>query len=145
MKTILMLTLVGFFTMFATQSIAQESELIKQLMDGADVSKTQAMGGAGALFGLARENMSKEDFKKVEDAVPEMGDLLDAVPSVGGGKTSMLGSVAKTITGMPKVVAAFDELGISQDKVALFTPILVNYVEEKGGKAISSLLGKAMQ
>jgi hypothetical protein len=53
-----------------------------------------------------------------------------------------LGSAATQLTGMPKVLAVFDKLGISRDKVKLFTPFIVNYVEEKGSKAMGKLLEK---
>ena len=145
MKTIYTIAL-AIMTLFATSTFAQNtSDLVKSIMESADVSEDQATGGAGALFEMAQESMTKEDFGKVSDVVPNMGGLLDAVPSMGSNKTSMLGSAAKQLTGMPKVQAAFDKLGISQTKVALFTPVIVNYVEDKGGKALSSLLGKALQ
>ena len=144
MKTIHTFTL-ALFTLIATSSFSQTGDLVKQLMKSADVTETQAKGGAGALFEMAQEKMTKEDFGKVSDAVPEMDDLLGSIPSIGNSKTSMLGGVAKQLTGMPKVQAVFDKLGISQDKVALFTPVIVNYVEDKGGKAISNLLGKALK
>ena len=144
MKTIYTLAL-AVFSLIATSSFAQTSDLVEQLMETADVSKDQAEGGAGALFGMAKETMSKEDFGKVSDVVPDMDGLLDAIPSTGSNKTSMLGSAAKQLTGMPKVQAAFDKLGISQEKVALFTPVIVNYVEEKGGKVVSDMLGKVFK
>lgn len=144
MKKLLLLT----FSVLAlcTTTLAQESdELVKEIMEKAQVNEEQAMGGAGALFGMAKENMEKTDFDKVSDAIPNMDGLLDAVPSLGGGGSTMLGSAAIQLSGTPKVLAAFDKLGISQDKVATFSPILVGYVERKGGKAISDLLNKALQ
>ena len=145
MKTIFTFTFV-LFTLFSSSVFAGGgNELIKGIMDAAGVNEEQAKGGAGALFEMAKGKMDKTDFDKVSDAVPNMGDLLSSVPAVGGGKTSMLGSAAKQLVGMPKVLAVFDKLGISRDKVQLFTPIIVNYVEKKGGKAVSSLLEKAFQ
>lgn len=123
---------------------AASGDLVKDLMKGAQVDEQQAMGGAGALFEMAQENMSAEDFKEVAEAVPNMDKMLDAVPSVGGG-SSMLGSAATALTGMPKVKAAFNKLGISDDKVALFTPILVNFIEKNGSKLLGSKLQKALQ
>ncbi len=144
MKTIYTLA-VAVFTLIASSSFAQTSDLVKQLMEKADVTEDQAEGGAGALFGIAKEELSTDDFGKISDVVPDMGGLLDAVPSMGSNKTSMLGSAAKQLTGMPKVQAAFDKLGISQEKVALFTPVIVNYVEEKGGKVVGDMLGKVFK
>jgi hypothetical protein len=133
------------FTLIATSSFSQTSDLVKQLMEKADVSETQAMGGAGALFEMAKEELSADDFGKISDVVPNMGGLLDAVPSLGSNKTSMLGSAAKQLTGMPKVQAVFDKLGISQDKVALFTPVIVNFIEDKGGKVLGGMIGKVFK
>jgi len=144
MKTIHTLTLV-LFTLIATSSFSQSSELIQQLMEKPDVSEDQAKGGAGALFEMAKEELPADDFGKISDVVPGMDALLGSVPSIGGQKTSMLGKAAKGLTGMPKVQAAFDKLGISQDKVALFTPVIVNYVEDKGGKVLGDLLGKVFK
>lgn len=141
----IMYTFIGIlFTLFTTASYAQTSELVKQLMKETDVTESQAKGGSGALFEMAKEEMSAEDFGKISDVVPEMDDLLGSVPAIGNKNSSMLGGIAKQITGMPKVVAAFDKLGISEDKVALFTPLIVNYVEKKGGKALGDLLGKTL-
>ena len=144
MKTIQTLTLV-LFTLIATSSFSQTSDMVKEIMEKADVTEDQAKGGTGALFEMAKEEMSADDFGKISDVVPGMDDLLGSVPSLGSNKTSMLGNAAKTLTGMPKVQSVFDKLGISQEKVALFTPVIVNYVEDKGGKAMGDLLGKVFK
>jgi len=123
-------------------SAAAGGDLVKDLMKSAQVNEKQAMGGAGALFDMAQENLSKEDFEAVGKAVPEMDKMLDAAPAVGG-KSSMLSTTATALTGMPKVQAAFKKLGISEDKVALFTPVIVNYVEKNGSKLLGSKLSKA--
>ena len=142
MKRIILLSF-SIVMFLASNSFAQ-SDLLKQIKEAANVSDEQAKGGTGAIFEMAKENMSKDDFGKVSDVVPGMSDLLSAVPSVGG-KTSMLGAAAKQLSGNAKVLAVFDKLGISQEKVALFTPIITKYVEDKGGKAISDLLAKAIK
>lgn len=121
------------------------SDLIKQIMNSADVNKEQAEGGTGALFEMAKENMSLDDFSKVSEAVPNMSGLLNAVPDLGGKKMGMLGSATTQLAGSSKVLAVFDKLGISQDKVALFTPVIANYVDEKGGKALGKILGDALK
>jgi len=142
MKRIILLSF-SIVMFIASNSFAQ-SDLLKQIKEAANVSDEQAKGGTGAIFEMAKENMSKDDFEKVSDVVPGMGNLLSAVPSVGG-KTSMLGAAAKQLSGNAKVLAVFDKLGISREKVALFTPIITKYVEDKGGKAISDLLAKAIK
>lgn len=135
------------FTGLAQFDIATKSQdagnLIENIMSETGVSKEQAMGGAGALFEMAEGKMDAGDFKEVANAVPDMQGYLDAVPSLGG--SSMLSSAATTLTGMPKVQAQFEKLGISADKVSLFTPIIVSYVEKKGGKLLGGKLLNALK
>jgi len=148
MKRIITLTIIVIFSMHSYAQnmgiLAEKADLVSQIMNTTGVDKTQALGGAGALFGMAKENLNAEDFSSVTNAVPEMSKMLDAVPALGG-KTSTFAAAATSLAGMPKVLAAFDKLGISQDKVSLFTPILVNYVEKKGGKLLSDKLAKSFQ
>ena len=73
-----------------------------------------------------------------------MGGYLDAIPALGGKSSSMLGKATQTLVGMPAVTAAFEKLGLSADMVGLFTPLLVNYVEKKGGEAVGGLLMNAI-
>lgn len=127
-----------------TSAVASGGSLVEDLMKAAQVDKNQALGGAGALFGMAQENMSAKDFEEVANAVPEMDKMLDAIPNTSG-KTSMLGTAATALTGMPKVKAAFNKLGISDDKIAFFTPVLVNYVEKNGSKLLGEKLSQALK
>ena len=136
------LVFVALFT--STFIVNAQSDLIGMLTKEMGIFQSQAEGGAGALFGLAKEGMSAPDFSSLSKVVPDMGGLLGAVPSLTGGKTSFLGKAAKSLTGMPAVTAAFEKLGLSQTHVALMTPLLVGYVEDKGGKALSGLFSKAI-
>ena len=137
------------FTGLAQFDIATKSQdagnLIESIMSETGVNKEQAMGGAGALFEMAEGKMNAGDFKDVANAVPDMQGYLDAVPSLSSGNTSLLSSAATTLTGMPKVQAQFDKLGIGADKVAFFTPVIVNYVEKKGGKLLGGKLLNALK
>ena len=149
MKTLLTIGILILSTLgmnsYSQISLEQGSNsLINSIMTSTGVDKDQAMGGTGALFEMAKGKMDKTDFDKVSDVVPDMDSMMDAIPALSGG-SSMLGSVATTLTGMPKVLAVFDKLGISQDKVALFTPIIVNYVEDKGGEALGKILGDSLK
>ena len=143
MKTIFTFTFVLLTMISSTLFAGGEDDFIKGIMNAASVNKDQAKGGAGALFEMAKENMGKGDFDKVSEVIPDMGGLLASVPKVGGSSSSLLGSAATQLAGMPKVLAVFDKLGISRDKVQLFTPFIVNYVEKKGSKALGKLLEKA--
>ena len=140
MKTFALLSTLLFFLTGINFSYAGDDDLIKLLTTELDITDDQAKGGTGALFNYAKESLSKEEFGQVSDVVPDMGGYLDAIPSLGGKSTGMLGSVTEALVGMPAVTAAFDKLGLSQEMVGMFTPLLVNYVDKKGGEAVGGLL-----
>ena len=136
--------LAALFLLFAIPevSFAGEDELINSLTKGLEITDEQAKGGAGALFNYAQENLTKDEFEQVASAVPDMSGYLDAIPALGGNNTGMLGKATQSLVGMPAVTAAFDKLGLSQEMVGMFTPILIDYVDEKGGEAVGGLLQK---
>lgn len=136
------LLLIGVF-MAATTMQAQTSDLVNMLTKEMGISKKQAEGGAGSIFNMAKETMSKDDFGSLSDVVPDMSGLLGAVPGMGK-KKSMLGSAASSLTGMPAVVNAFGKLGLKESHIKVMTPLLVNYVEDKGGKALSQMFMKSV-
>ena len=122
---------------------AQTTDLIELLTSEMGISNEQAEGGAGSLFNFAQEGMSGSDFGDLSNAVPGMDNLLGAVPSLGG-KSSLMGQAATMVTGMPAVVKAFDKLGLSEGQVAIMTPLLVGYVEKKGGEKLAKIFGKSV-
>ena len=144
MKTFALLSTLLLFLTGINFSYAGDDDLINLLTSELDISDDQAKGGAGALFNYANEGLSGEDFEKVSKSVPDMGGYLDAIPALGGKSSSMLGKATQTLVGMPAVTAAFEKLGLSADMVGLFTPLLVNYVEKKGGEAVGGLLMNAI-
>ena len=148
MKRIMTWAIIVLFTINSQAqnlgSLTEQVGLASQIMQSTGVDQTQALGGAGALFGMAKEGMSADDFSKVTNAVPEMDKMMDAVPGLGGG-TSTLSSAATVLVGMPKVTAAFEKLGISKDKIALFTPIIISYIEKKAGSLLSGKVAKSLK
>lgn len=133
--------LIGIF-MASLSMQAQTSDLIGMLTKEMGITNKQAEGGAGSLFNMAKETMPKKDFSSLTDVIPDMSGLLGAVP--GMGKASGLGKMASSLTGMPAVVSAFGKLGLKESHVKLMTPLLVNYVEDKGGKAMSKMFAKSI-
>jgi len=145
MKKIALFTTIFLFFTGINFCFAGDDDLVNLLTTDLGISTDQAKGGAGALFNYAKESLSDDEFGQVANAVPDMNGYLDAIPALGGGKsTGMLGKVTETLVGMPAVTAAFEKLGLSQDMVGLFTPLLVNYVDKKGGEAVSGLLSNAI-
>jgi len=123
------------------------SELVTQLSKGLAIKRTQARGGAGALFALAKSRMSEEEFGKVSSAVPGMSGLLKAAPALG--EHSELSSLESSLPGgmgrMAEVAEAFHKLGLSPEMAGKFVPVMTKFVESKGGLSTASLLEKALK
>jgi hypothetical protein len=137
----------------AAPALAQSaaSGLVGQLSNGLNISQTQAKGGAGALFGLAKTRLSPSEFSQVSNAVPNMPSLLKAAPATSGGSSELstlegaMGSSGSmgSLGRLAETAEAFHKLGLSPDMATKFVPIMTKYVESKGGSSTAALLEKA--
>ena len=126
---------------------AGTAELVDLLVQKLGVNGDQALGGAGAIFHFAKEMLSTSDFGKVAQAVPDMDKFLAAVPDTGklggtlGGLTSSFGGgSSQKVGGLSSLASSFTQLGLSSDMVGLFTPVVLSYVESKGGQNARQIL-----
>jgi hypothetical protein len=118
-------------------------ELTDQLTRSLGVSETQAQGGAGLLFKLAKDVLDSGEFSKISAAVPGIDSLLSAAPGGGmlGGLTKMFGEVG----GLAGLAAGFSKLGMNSGMLAKFVPIVLQFVQSKGGDSVKALLEKAIK
>jgi hypothetical protein len=138
--------------LFSTTAISQETSLISLLTQQLGVTETQAQGGAGSIFTLAKEKLSPQEFSQVSNTVPDMNGLLDAAPKkesgmggMLGGATSMFGSSGSSLEGLAGLASSFSQLGLSPDMVNQFVPVILNYVKSNGGETVSNLLAAVLQ
>lgn len=129
---------------------SSEMDLVSILMESLGVTKDQAAGGAGAIFNTAKLKLPAEDFSKVEAAVPNMNELLQAAPKEmesGGmlqaGK-SLLGGGTESLQGITGLAGSFSQLGLSPDVAGQFMPIILDFVQKNGGDTVRSLLQGAL-
>jgi hypothetical protein len=118
-------------------------ELVDQLTKNLGVSEAQAQGGAGLLFKLAKQKLSGGDFGKVAAAVPEVDKLMGAAPSAG-----MLGGLGKMFGGgggLAGLVGGFSKLGLDSGMIGKFVPIVLSFVQSKGGDAVKGILEKVLK
>lgn len=123
-------------------------ELIQMLVDQLGINKEQASGGAGLLFNLAKKKLGDENFKKIADAIPGVQELLKAVPAEGVG--GMLGKLAAKVGAgdlgnLASLAAGFKKLGLNADLIQKFVPIVVNFVQSKGGDTVKKLLDSVLK
>jgi hypothetical protein len=133
--------------------LAQTGSLTDLLITKTGVTQTQAQGGAGALFQLAKSRMQAEAFSKLEQSVPGMQGLLGAASAVqqpaplgglAGKLTSLTGGTGGTAGSLVSLAAAFQQQGMSPQMVQQFIPIVVDYVKNSGGNALASTLSTAL-
>jgi hypothetical protein len=126
-------------------------ELIGELVKKLGISEEAAKGGAGLLFKLAQSKLTAGDFNKVAAAVPGINDWIKSAPESGGlmgglGKlASGLGGGAADLGNMASLAGGFSKLGLDSGMVSKFLPVILSFVESKGGPAVKALLEKVMK
>ncbi len=134
------------------QTIASQNpspELVGRLTKELSITPEQAIGGSGALFGLAKTRLKPEEFLKVANVVPGMDGLLKAAPKSNQGSAGMLGSMGGMLPGKAgkyaAVASSFKSLGLSPDMAGKFVPIMAQFVQAKGGASVGNLLAGALK
>jgi len=133
-----------------TATMAGDGSLVSLLTDKLGVTEPQASGGAGALLSMAQGQLGGDQFSQVTKAVPEVLDLVEAAPSLGGMTDVDLGGDllgqggGDMLSQGLQLAGAFDGLGLDASMVQSFTPLVVSYVQDKGGESVGGLLSGAL-
>ncbi|MGB3655379.1 MAG: DUF2780 domain-containing protein [Rivularia sp. (in: cyanobacteria)] len=132
-------------------------ELVQQLVSNLGVQENQAKGGAGLILKLAQDKLGGGEFAKVASAIPGADMLLGSAPSEesgGGGMMGALGGMAAGMMGggqganlgsLMSLAGGFSKLGMDGNMVTKFFPIILNFVQQKGGADVAGILSKALQ
>lgn len=126
-------------------------ELVNMIIQQLGVSEEQAKGGAGALFSLAQQKLGSTDFGKVSEVVPQVQELMDAAPQAGlvgnvlGNLTSSMGGGAEGLGGLAKLAGQFSKLDLDADAIGKFVPIVLSFVQSKGGDGLKDLLAGVLK
>ena len=125
--------------------------LIDLLTTQLGVTEDQATGGAGLLFKLAKEKLGDTDFSQISQNVPTVNDLIKSAPESGGvagalaGLTSTLGGGGSQLGSLAGLASGFSKLGLDTGMISKFIPVILSFVENKGGGAVRGLLAQALQ
>ena len=146
MKRVMLFSSVAL--VLAAFASAQDLSLVQTLAKQLNVTDAQAAGGAGSLLSYAKGAVSKDDFGKVTKAVPEVGDLVKKAPKTDSKTSAVSGALGQTgggsVAGLASVGSSFQKLGLSSDMVGKFAPIVVDYVDKKGGSQVGGILRKVL-
>lgn len=118
----------------------QTSGLLGALTGQLGINQEQAVGGTGALLGLAKNKLSGGDYSQLLQQVPGLDKLsgssaLGGLGDLGGASKSLLGNVGS----MGDVNKAFGAMGMDQGMTGKFAGVLLNYFGKQG--VSSNLLG----
>ena len=133
----------------AAAPTAQTADLLGALSQ-LNVTPEQAVGGAGAMLGLAKNQLSSTDYSELAKSVPgidmlsgggELGALAGLLGSSGkaAGLDNALGNVKNT----NDLNSAFSALGMDSGMIGQFAPVLLQYFGQQGvgGSLLQSLGG----
>ncbi|HTO90149.1 MAG TPA: DUF2780 domain-containing protein [Candidatus Sulfotelmatobacter sp.] len=110
--------------------------LISSLTSSLGLSATQAIGGAGALLGLAQKNLAGADWSKVAGAIPGASSLISEAKSLGG--------ISK-FTDLAGLSSAFSKMGLTGDQVKSVSSGLTDFVSKAAGPDLGTKLAGAIK
>lgn len=126
------------------QAPQAQADLLNTLGSQLNITPEQAVGGAGAMLGLARNSLSSEDYGQLTKAVPGL-DLLSGANALGGlsGLGDLLGSNKGSQSALDKALGndvqnrsdldnAFKALGMDIRMIGQFAPLILQYLGQQG-------------
>lgn len=125
-------------------------ELVDLLTNTLGVNANQATGGAGLLFKLAKEKLGDTDFSQMVQHVPGVNDLIESAPESGGiasalgGLASAFGGSGSELGNLANLAGGFSKLGLDSGMISKFIPVILSFVENKGGGAVKGQLEQAL-
>ena len=125
------------------QAPAGQANLLNTLGSELKITPEQAIGGAGAMLGLARNNLSGDDYGQLTKAVPGL-DLLSGSNGLGGlsglgqllgnGKNSpaLSNALGGEVENRNDLDNAFKALGMDTGMIGQFAPLILQYLGQQG-------------
>ena len=83
--------------------------------------------------------------------VPGIDDLIGSAPKSGGlgaalgGIASSLGGGASKLGSIAGIASGFSDLGLDSGMLGKFIPVILSFVQEKGGSSVKDLLEKVLK
>lgn len=126
-------------------------ELITMLTSQLGITEEQAQGGSGLLLKMAKEKLGSDEFNQVASAVPDVENLISSAPESGGvsgalgGLASSLGGGAGQLGNLASLAGGFKNLDMDSGMVGRFIPVVMSFVESKGGDTVRNILEKVLK
>ncbi|MBV4549854.1 DUF2780 domain-containing protein [Pseudomonas sp. SWRI102] len=133
----------------AVAAAPKAAGLLNTLGSELKITPEQAVGGAGAMLGLAKNRLSEPQFSELSKSVPGLdqiagnsaiGGLNGLGGLLGGGsdKSALLDGLLGNVKDTGDLNDAFSALGMDSGMIGQFAPIILQYLGQQG--VASSLL-----
>jgi len=113
-----------------------------------NLSEDTVTASFGSLLKVAQDNLSQENFALISKAVPDAQNYVDKAPEVVKSSMSSLfssaGDSGKKAESVDYLNSAFEQLGISSEKVPGLINSFSGYLDKSGYKEASAMLKKGL-
>src|SRR5471030_3389173 len=127
---------------------SQTAGLLSALTSQLNVTPEQAVGGTGAMLGLAKNQLSSTDYSQLGKSVPGLdklsgGGQMGALSGMLGssGKSAGLDNALGNVKNTSDMNSAFGALGMDSGMVGKFAPVILQYL---GGQGVGGPLLKSL-
>jgi len=126
-------------------------ELVELLSRNLGLQEEQVKGGAGLVFRLAKQRLRSDDFSKVAHYFPNIEEMIESAPKVGGttrsfsGLGSAIGGEASDPANLASLAGAFSKLGFDSRTTAEFVSQILKNLRSRGGERIKILLENTLR
>ncbi|MET0776203.1 MAG: DUF2780 domain-containing protein [Pseudomonas mandelii] len=132
----------------AAAPTSQTSDLLSALSQ-LNVTPQQAIGGTGAMLGLAKNQLSSTDYSELAKSVPGIdilsgGGELGALSGLLGssGKAAGLDNALGNVKNFNDLNSAFSALGMDAGMIGQFAPVMLQFFGQQGvGSSLLESLG----
>jgi hypothetical protein len=136
----------------AVAAAPQAAGLLNTLGSELKITPEQAIGGAGAMLGLAKNRLSEPQFSELSKSVPGLDQIagnnaiggLNGLGGLGGllgggsDKNALLDGLLGNVKDTHDLNSAFSALGMDSGMIGQFAPVILEYLGQQG--VASSLL-----
>lgn len=126
-------------------------ELLNQLKQNLGITEEQAKGGTGLIIKMAKQKLGTGDFSAMTNTIPGLENLISSAPKITttekvvGNVSSALGSETEGLGNLASLATGFSQLGLDSQMINRFVPIVLSFVQSKGGNTTRSILEKVLR
>ncbi|NBF05359.1 DUF2780 domain-containing protein [Pseudomonas sp. Fl5BN2] len=135
----------------AAAPTSQTAGLLGSLGSQLNITPQQAIGGTGAMLGLAKNQLSGSDYSQLSKSVPGLDKLsgsnglgaLSGLLGQSSGQSAGLDSALGNVKDTNDLNNAFGALGMDSGMIGQFAPVILQYLGQQGvgGSLLQSLSG----